>query len=181
MKILIAEDDPVSMLLLERVLRNLGHDVVKAADGDEALQTFQTLAPDVIVSDWLMPGLSGPDLLQRIRGVHREKYSYAILLTTLSGKNHMVQALDAGADDFMTKPLDAEQIRARLAVAERVLALQYKLPKLPAMMSVCSWCDRLRDGRDWLPASKWITKHTDSELSNGICDGCLERNFPPSP
>lgn len=130
MKILIAEDDAVCRILLDRTLRVLGHECVVARDGEEAWRLwFDDPAVDVIVSDWVMPDMDGQELCDRVHNVTdpRRARPYFIFLTTLSDKEHLLAGLDAGADDHLAKPLDRDQLQARLKVAERVTEMQRRL------------------------------------------------------
>ena len=130
MKILIAEDDAVSRILLSRTLQALGYECLVGSDGEEAWRLWlDNPVVDVIVSDWLMPQVEGPELCRRIRSAAdpRRAYPYFIFLTTLSDREHLLAGLAAGADDYLTKPLDREQLQARLKVAERVTGMQRQL------------------------------------------------------
>src|ERR1700709_742288 len=121
MKILIAEDDPVSVKILQFTLEHYGHEVVTASDGTEAWEAFDREPVRVIVSDWMMPGLDGLELCQRVRDRPQTPHTYFILLTAAhTGPDDYSAAMDAGVDDFLTKPLDRETIRTRLRVAERI-------------------------------------------------------------
>jgi len=127
MKVLIAEDDAVSRLTLRRAIEQFGHEVLVATDGTDAWELYRRHEIDVIVSDWLMPGMDGLDLCRRVRGFQRETYTYFMLLTSLEGKQHFMQGMQAGADDYLTKPLDREELRVRLQVAARVTSLHHQL------------------------------------------------------
>ena len=127
MKVLIAEDDAVSRLTLRRAIEQLGHEVLVATDGTDAWELYRQHEIDVIVSDWLMPGMDGVDLCQRVRASQRETYTYFMLLTSLEGKHHFRQGMQAGADDYLTKPLDREELQVRLQVAQRVTSLHHQL------------------------------------------------------
>lgn len=127
MKVLIAEDDAVSRMTLRRAMEQLGHDVLVATDGTDAWELFRQHDVDVVVSDWLMPDMDGLDLCQRIRASQRETYTYFMLLTSLDGKHHFLQGMQAGADDYLTKPLDREELQVRLQVASRVTTLHRQL------------------------------------------------------
>ena len=127
MKVLIAEDDAVSRLTLRRAIEQLGHEVLVATDGADAWELYRQHEIDVIVSDWLMPGMDGVDLCQRVRASQRETYTYFMLLTSLEGKHHFRQGMQAGADDYLMKPLDREDLQVRLQVAQRVTALHHQL------------------------------------------------------
>jgi diguanylate cyclase (GGDEF)-like protein len=126
-KVLIAEDDAVSRLTLRRAIEQLGHDVLVATDGTDAWELYRQHTVDVIVSDWLMPGMDGLDLCRRVRESQRETYTYFMLLTSLEGKQHFMQGMQAGADDYLTKPLDREELQVRLQVASRVTSLHHQL------------------------------------------------------
>jgi len=119
-KILIAEDEPVSARLLEATLKNLGHEVTKTANGSDAWDAWLLSQPRVVISDWQMPELEGVDLCRRIRERRGGRYTYFILLTARGGRESFLTAMDAGIDDFLAKPLDGEELAARLTVAERL-------------------------------------------------------------
>jgi two-component system cell cycle response regulator len=124
-RILIAEDDSVSRHLLRSFLVKWGYDVVTAADGVEALKILESeSAPSLAVLDWMMPGLEGPQVCQRVRTQPDRPYTYVLLLTARSQKNDLLTGLESGADDYLTKPFDAQELRARLHVGRRILDLQ---------------------------------------------------------
>jgi signal transduction histidine kinase len=126
MKILIAEDDTVSRMVLGLTLKKLGHEVVEAANGEEAWEMSRREHFPLIISDWMMPDLDGLDLCRRLRAAPG-RYSYVLLLTALGGNASFLQAMDAGVDDFITKPFDEEQLAARIRVAMRMLDLHSEL------------------------------------------------------
>lgn len=127
MKVLIAEDDAVSRLTLRRAVEQLGHEVLVATDGTSAWELYRRENVDVIVSDWIMPGMDGLDLCRRVRADQRETYTYFLLLTALDSKDHFMAGMQAGADDYLTKPLDREELQVRLQVAARVTTLHHQL------------------------------------------------------
>lgn len=126
MRVLIAEDDPASQLLLRKAVEALGHEVVVAGDGLEALALFEAHNPNVIVSDWMMPGLDGVDLCRRVRAAQGD-YVYFVLVTALADKQSAADGMAAGADDFLAKPVNRELLRVRLAVGERVTSAYAKI------------------------------------------------------
>jgi diguanylate cyclase (GGDEF)-like protein len=127
MKVLIAEDDAVSQRILRRAVERLGHQCVPAADGAEAWELFQRNPADVVISDWMMPGLDGPELCSRVRGHANGPYTHFILLSALSDRQHFLSGMRAGADDYLTKPLDFAELQVRLSVAERITSLHAQL------------------------------------------------------
>jgi two-component system, cell cycle response regulator len=124
-RILIAEDDPISRRMLEAFLVKWGFQVMTAADGLEALRILEKQdAPTLAVLDWMMPGLEGPQVCQRVREHPDRPYVYILLLTARSQKGDLLRGLESGADDYLTKPFDAQELRARLHVGQRILDLQ---------------------------------------------------------
>jgi signal transduction histidine kinase len=127
MKVLIAEDDPISRRLLQGHLERWGHEVTAACDGGEAWRLFEAGHFPLVVSDWMMPQMDGPDLVRRIRASERPGYVYVILLTARSEKEDVVEGMEAGANDFVTKPFDREELRVRLRAGERIVKLEQTL------------------------------------------------------
>jgi DNA-binding response OmpR family regulator len=125
MKILIAEDDWTTRRLLEAILFKWNYDVISASDGNEAWRKLHEKAPPMlIILDWMMPGINGVELCRRLRRENPTKPMYIILLTARDEKNDIVEGLGAGADDYITKPFDKEELRARIDVGRRVVELQ---------------------------------------------------------
>lgn len=127
MKVLIADDDPVSRRLLQSYLQKWGHDVTVAQDGTQAWDLFQHGDFPLVISDWMMPGIDGPELIGRIRAAQHAGYVYTILVTAKSQKEDLVEGMDAGADDFITKPFDRDELRVRLRQGERIIKLEHDL------------------------------------------------------
>ena len=133
MKVLIAEDDAVSRLILRRAVEKFGHECLVAEDGEQAWELFQSNPDvDVVISDWMMPGMSGPELCRKVRAEVREKYTFFIFLTALDDKEHLLEGMQAGADDYLAKPLDREQLQVRLIAADRVNSLYRQLSEQKA-------------------------------------------------
>jgi two-component system, cell cycle response regulator len=130
--ILIAEDDPVSREILRRALVRLGHECVTARDGNEAWEMFQRLPVDVVISDRLMPGMDGIELCRRVREHTGSGYPYFIFLTSLGDRQDLLAGMRAGADDYLTKPLDAHELRVRLIAAARLTSLHQRLSEQKA-------------------------------------------------
>jgi|SRR5579862_523137 len=127
--ILVADDDPVFRRLVEKRLQSWDYQVVLAEDGDEAWRILRQSqdAPDLIIMDWLMPGIDGLELCRRLRGMRKSFYQYILLISGNDEKHHVIQGLDAGADDYLTKPLNIGELQARLRAGNRILSLQHEL------------------------------------------------------
>lgn len=128
MKVLIADDNAMSRLTLRSQLKKWGYEVVEAVDGDAAWAILSRPdSPRLAILDWMMPGLDGVELCRRVRAQGQEPYLYAILLTGREGRDDVVAGLEAGADDYVTKPFDAQELRVRVRAGERICALQEEL------------------------------------------------------
>jgi diguanylate cyclase (GGDEF)-like protein len=128
MKVLIAEDDPVSRRVAEALFAKWGYEVVVVQDGSEAWRTLEREdAPRLAVLDWMMPGLAGTDICKRVRAREGRPYVYILLLTAKAQKSDLLEGMDAGADDYLVKPFDAHELRARLHVGQRIIELQDEL------------------------------------------------------
>jgi DNA-binding response OmpR family regulator len=127
MNVLIADDDDVTRLLLSSVLSKLGHDVRQAENGRDALAAWEANHPPLVISDWMMPDMDGLELCRKVRAGKRSHFTYIILLTARSGKSHYLEAMQAGVDDFITKPFETDELAARVHVAERILGLHENL------------------------------------------------------
>jgi DNA-binding response OmpR family regulator len=127
MKVLIADDDGVSRRLLQSYLQKWGYEVAVATDGLEAWRMFEQDDFPLVITDWMMPGMDGPDLIKKIRAADREHYVFTILLSSRSQKEDVVEGMEAGADDFVNKPFDRDELHVRLRAGERILTLERKL------------------------------------------------------
>lgn len=130
MRVLIVEDDAVSRMILRRAVERFGHECLTATDGSEAWEMYQESPEvDVVISDWMMPGLDGPALCEKIRNHagHRDGYPFFIFLTALRDKAHRLEGMQAGADDYLSKPLDRDELEVRLIAAARVTSLHRQL------------------------------------------------------
>lgn len=127
MRVLIAEDSAPTRAILRGALTTMGHTCLEAVDGDEAWRIFQESGADVIISDRLMPGLDGIELCRRVRAHPGVPYTYFVFLTALSQRSEVFEGMQEGADDYLTKPLDLDELRARLIAAERVTSLHRRL------------------------------------------------------
>lgn len=175
MKILIAEDDPTARHAMTGMLRAMGHEVLTATDGEEAFRHFTVYEVPVVVTNWQMPRIDGLELCRRIRGSGRQRYTYIIMVTAREGRDNFLTGMEAGVDDFLTKPIDRDMLQARLRVAERVLSLQAEVSHLKGLLPICMYCHKIRDGQDhWHPIDQYLAERTNSHLSHGICPECFE-------
>lgn len=168
MRVLIAEDDPVSRLLLEKSLLGWGYDVVVTRDGNEAWQALQAKdAPQLAILDWKMPGLDGVDVCRKTRQEAREPYIYLILLTGNCKEEHLVAGMEAGADDYITKPFKTNELRVRLRAGKRIVELQNELIVAREIHKVKSTHDSLTG----LLNHEKIMQVLDEELARADRDG----------
>ena len=135
MRVLVADDDLGARLVARAVVEGLGHECLVAADGDEAWRIFRQYRPQVLVTDWVMPGLDGLQLCRSIRDGERDSYTYIVLLTSMDGQDDVLSGMEAGADDYVVKPLDPFALRARLLVARRVTSLHHQLARYRAELA----------------------------------------------
>lgn len=179
MKVLIADDDRTSRNLLKGALAKLGYDAVEASDGASAWEELLRTGARVIVSDWVMPDWDGIDLCRRVRARKDAPYVYFILLTgKMLGAGHYEEAMGEGVDDFLTKPLDADALRIRLRVAERIVQLTERVRTLEGILPMCAYCRRIRDERGaYQSLEDFVSDKTPAQFSHGVCPECAEKHF----
>ena len=181
MKILVAEDDAVSSLVLTAKLRKMDHEVITAENGKEAWYLFLRQAPRIVVTDWMMPMVDGLELTRMIRQDHRAMYTYVIILTALGGKGNYLEGMNAGADDFLTKPFEMDTLNARLRVAERVLSLQTEVSQLQGLLPICAYCKKIRDDKnDWHTLESYVAVRSDTSFTPTPCPECQKQMQAPS-
>lgn len=134
-KVLIVDDSRLQRRILTGILKRWGFEVIEAEDGDAALKICLEERPDLVISDWVMPGMNGLDFCKRFRDLPGDGYSYFILLTSKSEKDEVAQGLHAGADDFLTKPVNSDELRARIAAGDRILTMQNELAEKNRVIS----------------------------------------------
>jgi len=190
MRILIAEDDLVSRRVLEATLVRWGYEVVVAVDGEVAWQVLEREdTPRLAVLDRMMPGADGVELCRRVRALGRAEPTYLILLTGCDSTDDVVTGLEAGADDYVIKPFAHPELRARVRVGERVVALRASLAQrvreleaalaqvkqLQGMLPICCYCKKIRDdGNYWQQVEHYIASHSGARFSHGICPECFD-------
>ena len=181
MNILAVEDDILARKIICRSLRRLGHEVIEAADGEEAWTRLQAGGIRVVVCDWMMPRLDGLELCRRIRARLGADYVYFVLLTGNSASDdNQRTAAEAGVDDFLTKPLDPQEMWMRLRVAERILRYATQVSQLEAFLPICSYCKKIRDDKNyWQQIESYINKRTGTDFSHSVCPDCYQRVIVP--
>jgi sigma-B regulation protein RsbU (phosphoserine phosphatase) len=180
MKILAVEDDPSAAMVIESVLRYLGHEVILATTADDAFARVKAEPIRIVVSDWLLGRADGLDLCRRIRQTSLD-YVYFILLTQREASDENEQlAMVAGVDDFLTKPVVPRELRMRLHVAQRILGYTQQVQQLESFLPVCSYCNKVRDDRDfWQQIEEYIRKRTGTRFSHGVCPDCYQKIVVP--
>lgn len=195
MRILIADDDPVSRRLLQITLVNWHHEVKVVNDGHEAWQTLQSeKAPLLVILDWMMPGLNGLELCRQIRQTSTLPPIYLIFLTSRGKREDIIEGLYAGADDYVIKPFDVHELRARVQVGVRVLQLQIELAErvkelemaltqveqLKGYLPICSYCKKIRDDENyWQQVENYIEAHSKALFTHSICPDCYQVYVEP--
>jgi sigma-B regulation protein RsbU (phosphoserine phosphatase) len=191
MRALIADDDPVTAAVLGGALRRWHLDVVTAHDGALAWDLIEgEEPPSLAIIDWMMPSIDGIELCRRIRENRTHSHMYVILLTGRDSRADVVAGLQAGADDYLVKPFDAEELHARVHTGIRILTLQQQLneqiealretivnvKQLKGLLPICSYCKRIRKDEDyWQQLEGYISENSDAVFSHGICPGCLHQ------
>ncbi len=190
MKVLLAEDSYASRCRLEAMLAEWGYDVVTAANGAEAWPVLQASPPPKLaLLDWMMPEVDGVEICRRVRIDPRLQSTYILLLTARVDQEDIVAGLEAGADDYLTKPVNPSELKARLNVGRRIVELQQSLAdrvheletaisnvhQLQGLLPICSYCKKIRDDKNyWQQVDSYITSHSAVQFSHGICPDCYE-------
>jgi DNA-binding response OmpR family regulator len=188
MRVVVADDDRVTAEILVRMLRRWDFAPIVTENGAEAWEQLRSPAgPTLAILDWMMPEVDGPEVCRRVRRELPFANMYLILVTARESRGDVVAGLDAGADDYVIKPFDAEELRARVAVGVRVLTLQERLAErvaelqaallsvkqLRGLLPICSYCKRIRgDDQYWQQVEGYIAEHSDAQFSHGICPTC---------
>jgi phosphoserine phosphatase RsbU/P len=194
-KVLVADDDRIAATVLAQTLRQWEFDVTVVSDGAEALRHLLALGsaspahPTLAILDWMMPNVEGADVCRRVRLEMPLANMYLMLLTSLESKGHIIAGLDSGADDYLVKPFDPADLRARINVGMRVLSLQERLADrvkelqdalanvkvLHGLLPICSYCKRIRgDDQYWTQVESYIAERSDAQFSHGICPPCAD-------
>ncbi len=177
MRALIADDDRMSTRMLEAALRRWAFDCEIVNDGSGAWNALAAAdSPTLAVLDWMMPGLDGPEICRRVRADATRPPIYILLLTARSSRADIIVGLDAGADDYLVKPFDPDELRARVHVGRRMLDALTKVIQLTGLLPICSYCKRVRaDDNYWHQVESYISHHSNAVFSHGICPACYEK------
>jgi DNA-binding response OmpR family regulator len=195
MQVLVADDDAVMRQLLRSVMPKWGYDVVMTQNGEEAWRILrEPTAPTLAVLDWMMPGLDGVEVCRRARTLEHGRGIYVVMLTGKDEKTDLVAALDAGADDYLTKPFHPDELRARLQAGARIVELQGELGQrvheleaalanikmLHGLLPICSYCKKIRDDQNyWQQVESYVERHADVQFSHSICPDCYRAHVEP--
>ena len=194
MRILIADDDSASRIVLATFLERLGYEVVAVEDGLAAWRLLQLAnAPRLAILDLMMPGIDGLELVRRVREIPSMLPPYLIMLSTRSEKVDIVAGLDAGANDYVAKPFDHGELRARVEVGRRMVEMRSELAAkieqlrqavdqiktLKGIVPICASCKNIRDDRGfWNRVETYVRDHTEAEFSHAVCPDCMKRLYP---
>ncbi len=194
MRVLLAEDEPLSRHMVTRLLEGWGYEVDVVHDGAKAMEILQASdGPRLAILDWMMPGLDGVDVCRLIRANENEEYVYVILLTAKKQKKDVVTGLESGADDYITKPFDQEELHSRVMAGQRIVELKSALAEkveelkealehvkqLQGLLPICMHCKKIRDdSHTWHRLETYIEEHSGAMFSHALCDECLAKYYP---
>jgi phosphoserine phosphatase RsbU/P len=180
MKVLVIEDQPVAAMQIAGALRALGHEPVLVENGTAAWPEVTSGNYRVVVSDWRMPGLDGLDLCRMIRERAGE-YVYFILVSVADMTDaNRDEALAAGVDDFLPKPVDPQDFKMRLHVAERILKFTAQVKQLESFLPICGYCKKIRDDKNyWKEIEDYLSTRDGTRFSHGVCPACYDRVMVP--
>jgi DNA-binding response OmpR family regulator len=195
--LLLAEDDPVAALSLVRQLEAWSYHVDWVEEGLDAWDRLRRPdAPPMALLDWMMPGLDGPEICRRLRATPSPASTYLILLSARSEQADVVAGLRCGADDYLTKPFDPDELQARLAIGQRTIELQRRLAErvaqleqaaaeiklLQAFLPICCYCKKIRDDQNfWQQVDAYLAEHSNLEFERAVCPDCSQRLCASSP
>jgi len=194
MKVLLAEDDAISRRMLERILKSWEYEVEVFTNGQDAWDALQKGdAPKLVLLDWMMPEMQGPEVCKLLRAAEADDPAYVILLTAKSSKDDIVKGFEAGANDFISKPFNRDELRSRLNVGKKMLELQQKLTEkikeleqatehiqtLQGILPICMFCHKIRtDSEAWERVDMYVERHSDAQFSHSLCPECLVKHYP---
>jgi two-component system chemotaxis response regulator CheY len=166
--VLVVDDSPVYRKLVEQLLFAEPYTLLFARNGEEALRLFEEHAPCIVITDWMMPDISGPELCQRIRADKTQPYTYLILMTSNTEKGNVVKGLQAGADDYLTKPFDPGEMLARIAVGRRIVDLNRELAAKSKKLEEAARTDPLTGLPNRRAIEDWAAKQLRGAARHGF-------------
>ena len=169
LRVLAVDDSPFSRKLLEHALADQPYEVVFAKDGREALASISEFRPNIIITDWMLPDLSGPELCRKIRSESIGRYTYVILVTSNVEKEHIVEGLAAGADDYLTKPFHGKELVARIGVGRRIIRMNREIEEKNELLEAAARTDFLTG----LPNRRAVEEYAAKQLG-----GAIRHRFP---
>jgi two-component system cell cycle response regulator len=168
LEVLVVDDSPVYHKLVSDALYYQPYSILRANSGKEALELFAKHAPPIVITDWMMPDLDGPDLCKRIRSGSQNGYTYVILLTSMSDNESLLKGLEAGADEFLTKPFDPAELQARLGVGRRIVQLHSQLEAKDKQIEDSSRMDPVTGLPNHRAIEEWATWQIKAAAQNGF-------------
>ena len=166
-RVLVVDDSPVSRKLLEHTLAQTAYEVVFAKEGADALRVLAERPPDLVIADWELPDISGPEMCRVVRSKFAEAYTYIMLLTSNSDKKSIAEGLASGADDYLTKPFDADELRARLGVGRRVIEMQRQIEAKTKELARESRTDPLTGLANRRAVEEWAARQVAGAVRHG--------------
>ncbi|GJL56169.1 MAG: hypothetical protein NPIRA02_33010 [Nitrospirales bacterium] len=195
LQILVAEDDPVMHALLMHSLSGFGYEIIECGNGVEALKELKNAEGPIIgILDWVMPELNGPQVCQSLKTSEGASLTYLILVTSKRSRADIIEGFEAGADDYITKPFDLQELHARVHVGVRVLSLQEtfkervqrleqalaEVQQLQGLLPICSYCKKIRNDENyWQQVEEYLSHRIDIQFSHGVCPHCFEKEIVP--
>lgn len=195
MKLLIAEDDAISRIMLKAMVARDGYDPVLTNDGLSAYEVLgQPDAPKLAILDWMMPGMDGLEVCRKVREISTSNPPYIILLTSRDNREDIVKGLKSGANDYIVKPYDVEELQVRIGVGRKVVDLQAALAgrikelqlamsqikTLQGILPICMYCKKIRDDQQyWQQVEQYVSSHTAAQFSHGVCPDCYKKYMQP--
>lgn len=205
--ILIAEDHPTTRRILEKIVINAGYETVSVGNGRKALELFNEKFFPIIIADWVMPEMDGIELCRAIRKNVTTRYVYILLVTVRESTDDIISGLEAGADDYLTKPFNHAELVARLNTGKRILELERSLREanerskraetvrerlieelqealarvktLSGLLPICASCKKIRDDKGyWNQIETYIEAHSEADFSHSICPECARKLYP---
>ncbi|MDD5679205.1 MAG: response regulator transcription factor [Kiritimatiellae bacterium] len=196
MKILIAEDDLLSQVMLKAMVARAGYEPVVTGDGLGAYDMLcKPDAPKLAILDWMMPGMDGVDVCRKVRKIITNNPPYLVLLTSRDNREDIVNGLKSGANDYIVKPYDIEELYVRIGIGRKVVELQSSLvgriaelqdalaqiKTLRGLLPICMYCKKIRDDKQyWRQVESFISEHSEAQFSHSICPDCYKKYAQPA-